>query len=756
MNRIGGLRLALIGRRRVAWAAAVVLVLAAAGLALATRHSLREFSDDPLGTGEVAIKPQVLARDGTPLSYTLENYWNTTDVVPLSSVPMLLQRAFVAAEDGHFYEHHGVDWPARFAAAWQNLRALSAVRGAGSISEQVVRMIHPRPRTVWSHWVEGFEAARLERRVSKAQILAFYLNQVPYADRRRGVVQAARLYFDRGLDTLSPAEQLSLAVLVRSPRGMDLRRNEPRAQHAIDQLAERLMQRGYLTAAQRDQVYGNPLRLRSPSEGLDAGYFVRHVLEESMNGGQPPPAQIRTTLDPHFQLLTQRILDSSLAAIAKRRVRDGAVLVIDNERNEIQAWVVGRAHSNTGAAEPPGSAGAPSNGYDTLLTPRQPGSTMKPLLYALALERGWTAATLIDDSELSESVGGGQHTFHNYSHVHYGALRLREALGNSLNIPAVKTLKFVGTDRFLDRLHVLGVTSLTQHPDFYGDGLALGNGEVSLYEMAQAYTALARRGDYQPIVYLADEAGNRPADGPTSVRAFSPEVATLIGNIVADPDARMREFGAGLQFPVETAIKTGTSTDYRDAWAIAFDYRHTVAIWMGNLDGAAMDGVTGAVGPAMVARSVFSALNRNQETRALPLSRRLLSAKICRRDGRLADDACESTDEWFLPGTVPAQSEREQVPAAAAVYRLLQPTAGLHVARDPRIPKEFEALPMQVAPVPGLRRVAWYVDGLEVSSTAADSYAWPLAPGAHEVYSRIWDGPNHDAHATDVVRFYVH
>jgi penicillin-binding protein 1C len=504
------------------------------------------------------------------------------------------------------------------------------------------------------------------------------------------------------------------------------------------------------------------LLLRSPGAVLDAGYFVSHVLDRWTSGGQPAPARIVTTLDPHFQLLTQQILDSALSSIAKRKVRDGAVLVIDTERNEIQAWVVGRSHSSTGSAEP-------VYGYDTLMTPRQPGSTMKPLLYALALERGWTAATLIDDSEMSESVAGGQHTFHNYSHVHYGPLRLREALGNSLNIPAVRTLKFVGEDRFLDRLHALGVTSLTQHPDFYGDGLALGNGEVSLYEMAQAYTALARQGNYLPIACLADEADNRRVDGGlTGTRVFSPEVATLIANILADPDARMREFGSGLQFPVETAIKTGTSTDYRDAWAIAFDYRHTVAVWMGNLDGTAMDGVTGAVGPAMVLRSVFSELNRNQDARDLPLSRRLLSAKICRHDGRLADDACASTDEWFLPGTLPvhsepvarsepvAQSERERTPAAGALYRLLQPTAGLHVAHDPRIPKEFEALPMQVAPVPGLYKVVWYVDGREVSSTSSESYAWPLLPGAHEVYSRIWDAQTKDAHTTDVVRFYVH
>jgi penicillin-binding protein 1C len=728
-------------------------------LAWATHRSILEFPDNPLVLADSAVKSQVLARDGTPLSYTLENGWNMTDTVPLAAVPTLLQRAFIMAEDQHFYEHHGVDWPARFAAAWQNIRAMAGVRGAGSITEQVVRMIHPRPRTLWSHWIEGFEAARLERRLSKAQILTFYLNQVPYADRRRGVVQAARLYFNRGLDTLSPAEQLSLAVLVRSPSGMDLRRNRPRAQRSLDVLADRMFERGDLTAARRAQVRADPLSLESPTMGLDASHFVSHVLEASAQGGRAPPAQIRTTLDPEVQLVTQQFLDGALAAIAKRRVHDGAVLVIDTQRNEIQAWVVGRAI-----------------GYDTVLTPRQPGSTMKPLLYALALERGWTAATLIDDSELSESVGGGQHTFHNYSHVHYGPLRLREALGNSLNIPAVKTLKFVKQDRFLDRLHELGITSLTQHPDFYGDGLALGNGEVSLYEMAQAYTALARQGRYMPLTFLAEEAGASNdvsndagalheagvSNGPvasndrghrTETPVYSPEAATLVANILADPDARMLEFGRGLQFPVDTAIKTGTSTDYRDAWAIGFDYRHTVAVWMGNLDGAAMDGVTGAVGPAMVLRSIFSALNRNQDTRGFALSRRLVPARICRRDGRLADGICASTDEWFVPGTLPEPS----APVAAPPdYRLTQPTAGLQVAHDPRIPTEFEALPMQVAPVPGLRRIDWVVDGRQMTSTTVNRYAWPLIRGTHEVYTRIWDGSSNDPHVTGVVRFYVH
>src|SRR3569833_2756533 len=709
---------------RWAWAPAAF----AAVLGIATWCSMRVFPEDLNSLTGTTVKSQVLARDGSPLSYSLENNCNTTDVVSLNEVPVLLQTALIVSEDQHFYEHGGVDWPARFAALVLDIRSGSAIRGASSITEQVVRIVHPRPRNLWSRWIEGFEATRLNAHVSKAQILESYLNQVPYAERRRGVAQAARLYFRRGLDTLSTGEQLALAVLVRSPVGMDLRRNAPRARSAGNQLADRLSMRGALSPAQRQQIRAEPWVLNDPTPSVEASHFVGRVLTVSRGG--PAQSQIRTTLDPNVQLTAQKILDGALAGLSKRHVHDGALLVIDHQHNEVLAWVVGGSQS----------------GYDTVLTPRQPGSTMKPLLYALALERGWTAATLIDDSDLSEAVGGGQHTFHNYSHRQYGLLRLREALGNSLNIPAVKTLNYVGEDAFMDRLHLLGVRSLTQHADYYGDGLALGNGEVSLYEMAQAYTVLARQGRFQALTVLADDTAPR-----LESTVFTPAVATLIGNIMADPDARMLEFGRGLQFPVDTAIKTGTSTDYRDAWAIAFDYRHTVAVWMGNLDGSATDGVTGAVGPAMVLRSVFSELNRNQDTRPLTLSRDLVRADICRRDGQLADATCETTAEWFVPGTVPA---RAMTAAGQAVeYRLLQPTVGLLGAHEPRIPGEFEALPMRIAPVSDLQRVEWYVDGTLAATTLSTNYPWPLEHGTHSVHATVWACT--DSHDTAEIRFHV-
>jgi penicillin-binding protein 1C len=717
---------------------AAATVVAVAAFIVATRLSLQDFPRG-LDVGRGVVKPAVIARDGTRLSVSLQNAWNTDDIVPLTSMPDFLVRAFIESEDQHFYEHHGIDWSARWAAAWLDLRHGAAVRGASTITEQVVRLLHPRPRTLWSRWLEGFEAGRLERRASKQEILTFYLNQVPYAYRRRGVQQAARYYFNRDLETLTRQEMLALVVLVRSPNGMDLRYHRDRADQAIGQLADRLLGTGLLPVSERNIIAKTPLALDSDRLALDAGYFVTHVLQEPRVTAQDA---LSTTLDPYIQSATQQILDTALTTLAKRKVRDGGVLVIDHARNEILAWVVGHSQAQGVAAEE-------GMGYDTVTTPRQPGSTMKPLLYAMAIEKGWTAATLINDDDLSEAVRGGQHTFHNYSHVHYGLIRLREALGNSLNIPAVRTLKFVGTAPFLERLHDLGITSLKQNPDFYGDGLALGNGEVSLYEMAQAYTALARHGNFLPLSAIPRESTGEP---PREV--MRPEVASLVANILSDPDARSREFGAGLQFPVQTAIKTGTSTDYRDAWAIGFDYAHTVAVWMGNLSDTPMDGVTGSVGPAMVLRSVFAQLNRNQDTRALWLSPKLVAADVCTQDGRAADERCPSAPEWFLPETAPKAELKP--PAQPVEYRVIEPTPGLQLARDPRIPVELQAFTMSVAPVPALTDVTWYVDGMPVCTTSTGKYHWPLVRGTHEIYATIRGGPGSaDAHSTEPVRFYV-
>jgi penicillin-binding protein 1C len=309
----------------------------------------------------------------------------------------------------------------------------------------------------------------------------------------------------------------------------------------------------------------------------------------------------------------------------------------------------------------------------------------------------------------------------------------------------------VGAERFLRRLADLGIHSLVQHPDYYGDGLALGNGEITLLELVRAYAVLARQGTYRPLRLLLTE----DMTTPPGRRVFSAEVASLIGHILSDPQARTLEFGQGslLRFPVQTAVKTGTSSDYRDAWAVGYNDRYTVGVWMGNLDRLAMQGVTGSTGPALVLRAVFAELNRHRETRPLYLSPRLLMMDVCRETGQPADGSCSSVSEWFVPGTQPRPGPEPDI--QPAVIYLQQPSPGLQLAMDPRIPDDKEAFLFKLAGTKGKIRVDWLVDGQRCATTTAAEFLWPLQPGRHTVKARVWLDPSTEPTETTTVGFVV-
>ena len=388
----------------------------------------------------------------------------------------------------------------------------------------------------------------------------------------------------------------------------------------------------------------------------------------------------------------------------------------------------------------------------------------------MALDMGWTPSTLIEDSPLSESVGTGLHPFHNYSRKHYGHLRLREALGNSLNIPAVHTIRFTGTDRFLERLQAMGFRSLTQPATHYGEGLALGNGEVTLLELVQGYTVLARSGRFRP---LRRTLGEPPASAPPSRRVFSREAASLVADILSDPQARRLEFGSGsiLRFPVQTAVKTGTSNDHRDAWAVGFSHRYTVGVWMGNLDRKPTGGITGTTGPGLILRAVFSELNRFQEACPLYLSPRLAVVKICRETGLRATEHCPTMEEKFPPGSIPTTCcTIHGSPAGAAgsarpgtrtesheKIRLLQPTPNLQMAMDPHIPDTLEAFSFRISGPTGVEKVQWMVDG-EISGVTGPKeqhFLWPLSKGVHFAQARVWKSQGEEPFETPPVKFIV-
>ena len=698
--------------------AAIPLPIAALVLTIATYRDLRPLPEvlSPLSGGATATR--ILDRHGMPLNVTLENRWNVHEIVPLHKIPAFLQLAFVHAEDKRFYTHSGPDWIARASALLENIMSLQLVRGASTISEQVVRMLNPRPRTVWSRWLEGIEAGRLERRFGKDRILEFYLNQVPYAANRRGVRQAADYYFARDLETLSRKEMLVAAVLVRAPSRLNLYRSKNVARSAAARLADTMVGRGAISPPTRNRILAQELMLERPKLKVSAPHFVRFVKSRLGTGQRHAPTAL-TTLDAGLQRDVQRLLDHRLEQLSARRVSHGAVLIADNATREVLAWVVAGG----------GEVEARSH-IDAIQTRRQPGSALKPFLYALALESGWSAANIIDDAPLSAHVGSGLHAYRNYSRRFYGPVTLRDALGNSLNIPAVKTLRHVGAAPFLATLRTVGFSGLTSHPEVYGDGIALGNGAVSLFELVQGYLTIANRGVFRPLrVFLhADQAI------PTR-QVFTPEIASIIADILSDPVARAVEFGTDsvLHLPVQTAVKTGTSSDFRDAWTIGFNSRHTVGVWMGNLDNTPSHGLTGSTGPAMVLKSVFSRLTHSA-TKPLYLSPRLRRRSVCLPTPASAVPACTQRAEWFQPGTMPLASVAASRPQA---IRITQPSPGLHLAVDPRLPADSQMFEFLLEGITTSDQVYWTVDN-ETHQSRSASYLWQVTRGHHRVQASVW------------------
>lgn len=706
-------------KRKFIYSSAVVLGIVIVLLAVLTLNSMHSTVKSLHKLRSDAQIIQVTDRNGVPLSISYQNRWNSFDNLPLYKIPEFLQNAFILSEDKHFYQHHGVNWYARLRALWQNVRYHHKVSGASTITEQVVRIIHPRARNLWSKWLEGFEAYALERKFSKADILEFYLNQVPYAANRRGILQAAHYYFARDLSSLTPKEMLALVVLARAPSSYDLYKDPHRLDRAITYLAKQMLQNHFLTQQQLIQLQQESFQLQAPELPVNASQFISFVRTHP-SPGQMQVDIIRTTLNSSLQKNIQRILDQRLAQLNQRHVENGAVLVVDHQTSEILAWVIAGNDNNSHGSKPAGYQ------IDAVMTPRQPGSTLKPLLYGLALDKGWTAATLIEDAPLAEAIGTGLHRFRNYSRTYYGRVTLREALGNSLNIPAVHAINYVGKSHFLTALHQLGFTSLQQPADYYDIGLALGDGEVTLFELVQAYSALANHGVFTSLRYTMNETlpiVKRPI--------YSPEAASIIGNILSDPWARRLEFGSGsiLNFPVQTAVKTGTSTDYHDAWAIGYNYQYTVGVWLGNLDQTPMNGITGAIGPALILRSVFAELTRHEQTHSLYLSPKLLPANVC--IPTQVNQGCYSRTEYFIPGTTLPDNLKASM--RQPIIKLSRPSEGLRLAIDPRIPTAVQSFEFEVDGIIKGDQVMWHIDNQPVITTETGSYLWPLSSDFHRV-----------------------
>lgn len=608
--------------------------------------------------------------------------------VALDDISPTLGRAVLQAEDQRFMEHGGIDFQAIGKAARDNLFGQQRTRGASTITMQLAGLLDPKlaPRSTgrtWARkWDQALAARELEAGWNKRQILEAYLNLASYRGELQGIGAAARGLFGKAPSGLDAGEAAILASLLRAPTA------PPRtvAKRACT-LARELDARTDCAAIEWE-VDAAFSRTASAPDLATAGVtpqFVRHL-------GGAPGGVVRSTLDAGLQRFTVATLRRHLAALAERNVGDGAVIVIDNASGDVLAYV-----ANGGAGE-----------VDGVTALRQAGSTLKPFLYELALERGQlTAASLLDDTPIDIPTVGGLYVPQNYDHQYRDAASVRTSLAGSLNVPAVRTLMLAGLERFHERLRLLGITSLTEAPEFYGWSLALGSGDVSLLELVQAYRTLANGG---------------VQDGKR--RVLDARASFIVADILSDRAARSTTFGLFNELATGfwSAVKTGTSKDMRDNWCVGFSDRYTVGVWVGNFDGRSMWDVSGVSGAASVWRDVMDYLHRDRPSRppAAPPG-------VVRQTVRFAPAVEPERSEWFVRGTEVALVE--MLPPARRAPRIVYPAADSVIALDPDIPAPLQRVTFRAYGGAGLR---WELDGAAAGPADAGA-TWTPLPGQHEL-----------------------
>jgi penicillin-binding protein 1C len=665
----------------------------------------------------------LLSRDGEPLARTrIDNTARRGDWVALADVSPALREAIVVSEDKRFYEHAGVDWRGAAAAAWGNLWN-TRTRGASTVTMQLTSLIDdegkaPGRRSIGEKAQQTVGALWLERSWRKDQILEAYLNLVPFRGEIIGLSALSQTLFDKAPSGLDEREAAITAALVRAPNA-SYTRVSARACTILRDMRALHREPSSVDPCVNLDSYTQLMLTRTSLQRADDA-LAPHIARKIAGEVHPQAGdRVRSTLDARLQRFARDTLARTLAELNARahprNVHDAAAIVIDNRTGDILAWV--------------GSAGGLSNApeVDAVLARRQAGSTLKPFLYAQAIdEKRVTAASLLDDAPLDLATGGGLYIPQNYDHDFKGWVSVRTALGSSLNVPAVRTLVMVTPHRFARTLVALGLP-LTQAGDYYGFSLALGSADVTLASLANAYRALANGGIARPYFDLATH-----ASAPPGTRVFSADASFVVTDILADNNARTRTFGFDSVLATRTfsAVKTGTSKDMRDNWAVGFTSRYTVGVWVGNADGAPMWDVSGVTGAAPAWNAIVNYLARRGPSVAPGPP-----GGVVRTHVAYQDEIEPARDEWFVRGTQMStigltNSARATAPAKSAektgVARIGAPTDGTIFALDPDIPPARQRVWFERA---GAGRAAWRLDGKPYGDSARSS--WLPWPGRH-------------------------
>ncbi|MGV7122576.1 penicillin-binding protein 1C [Sphingopyxis sp. 550A] len=583
--------------------------------------------------------------------------------VPLKDISPTVRDTVVAAEDHRFWSHGGVDWLA-IASAIRTRWTGGRSRGASTLPMQLAAFLAPdlaQPgQRGWFAKIRQMRAAQaLASGWTHEQMLEAYFNLLPLRGEAQGIGAGAQSLFGKKPAEMNRTDAALFAGLLPNPAAKAdvLGKRACRIAKAADCSA--------IDAAAATLVSGEQAARFDPAL---APHLATRLLDK-------PGKRVTTTIDRRIQTAAIIALRRQLAGLGSDRVRDGAVVVLDNATGDVLAYVGGVGLKSTAAQ------------VDGANARRQAGSTLKPHLYAQVIEHGWlTAASILDDSPVQLDTASGLYVPKNYDHNFQGPVSVRHALASSLNVPAVRTLVIDDVQLFRDRLWTLGYHGLVEDGEYYGFSLALGSAEVSLVEQANAFRTLANQGRWSPVRYRIGE----KAEAPRQI--VNPGAAFIVGDILADASARADAFGAdsALRLPFWAAAKTGTSKGMRDNWCVGWSDRYTVAVWVGNLEGDSMRAVSGTSGAAPVWRDVMMALHTGSPGRPPKMPEGVEARQVA-----LPGTREPPRREYFLRGT--AQSEIAAAPQAARRPRITSPVSGSVYALDPDIPIDRQSLAVLVS-----------------------------------------------------------
>lgn len=639
---------------------------------------------------------RVTDRDGTVLFESQSQSHGRSTALVFSDIPPRAIDALVATEDRTFFTHAGVSLRGILRAALRNFEAGKVVEGGSTITQQLVRnIIQPTMRDFAWKLSEAWYALKLEQCENKQTILTRYFNTAYFGHRAYGLVAASHTYFGKAPHELSLAELALIIGLVQSPSAYDPFTNPSAAISRRAEVLAALADVGKITSDEKSIADSTPLRLAPDRVAIRAPHFVMSVLDnverkaKNVESSSNDSADtIRTTLDLDLQTDVERIVARELDKLKDKHVTSAAVVVLDAKDGDILTMVGSADYFDT---ERDGAV-------NVALAARQPGSSLKPFVYALGLQNGMTAATTLPDVEASfPTADGNPYTPRNYDYTYHGLVRIREALANSYNIAAVRAIERVGVAPLLHFLRDAGVTTLTASPAHYGLALALGDGEVRLLELAQAYAIFARGGETLPIHAILN-ACSTPSSSRTSEQrerdprskneqstnafeesanvAISDDVnilnnchtrtildaktAYLIADILSDNDARIPQFGddSMLAFDFPVAAKTGTTRNSRDNWTLGFTPTRIVGVWVGNADNTPMKETSGVTGAGPIFHAVMTAAMAGQPKTWLTKPAGITQKEICRISGKLPTNECGATIvEQFVSGTEPREHD---------------------------------------------------------------------------------------------------